>query len=63
MSVTESNKENLLKCSKISIVNKLRGGGKWDPQKCSIKPEKETVKRGQDFLKKQVEKWRQDGRY
>lgn len=45
------------------IVNKLRGGGKWDPLKCSIKPEKETVKRGQDFLKEQVEKWRQDGGY
>lgn len=45
------------------IVNKLRGGGKWDPLKCSIKPEKETVKRGQDFLKEQVEKWQQDGGY
>lgn len=63
MSVTELNKVDLLKCSKISIVNKLRGGGKWDPPKCSINPEEETVKRGQDFLKEQVEKWRQDGGY
>lgn len=39
----------------MSIVNKPREGGKWDPIACSIKPGNENIKRGQNLLKEQVE--------